>query len=259
MNEKAFYTAVLSYGGPRVHELVAGMFLGPSLGVSRKHRSTYMQYEYGLVEAQVAHVKRRLVEYGIPYAPCLIGEDGSAIVRRLDTILRDGKVLVYGLCGGAHELTSKTVEAVQGELDEKVRANGHATTLYAWVLIPVVKGAPHIPLLIACHDNSKRWFDTDKVVEAWKWFWMQCKKQGIQLFGHTYDGDRRCFKAGLEHMCGEQRVPHHAEDICFSSTPLLKDFRAPFIEVRQCPRPIAFRDPEIPNWGACLVNPMYFR
>ena len=229
-NVRAFYSAIMSYGGPRVHNLVSEIFLGPAISGTKQFRSSFFQYEYGMIEAQVVHVKQRLVEYGILDVPVIIGEDGSALVTRLDAIKPkeadpDGKekVLVYGLCGGV-----RAVESPQ-QLDELINELKPATTLYAWVVIPLVHGAPHLPLIIECHDNTKQHLDTERVVKYWNWFSEQFRKHGIELVGHTYDGDRRCVNAGLSHMCGQTRRPRHAEDIQFSNTPLLAEFRAPYI------------------------------
>jgi len=237
-NEKSFYATVLSYGGERVHNLVSQAFLGPHVSVSKKVRSAYYAYEYGRVVAQIVHARVRLEQYGLmkkeggengtwKSCPCLIGEDGSALVKRIDVVKEKAngveRVMAYGANGGPFE-----VESVE-QMADKVREKQLATTLYAWVLIPIVEGAPHIPLMVECHNNAKEYITKDKVAENWEWLWRVCEKAGICVVGHCYDGDKRCVGAGLELMCGDARNKPSASDLCFSDVPMLAHFRCPLL------------------------------
>ena len=82
-----------------------------------------------------------------------IGEDGTAAQKRVD-IQRikdtDGQVrdYVYGLCGGRYVVESLS------SLIELITAHQFATTLYVVSLIPLVDGAPCIPIIVLPTDNT---------------------------------------------------------------------------------------------------------
>ena len=197
---RAFYTSILSYGGPKVHELISSTLLGPALSGTRAFRSTYFEYRCGKIREQVEHAAHRLSEYGISDYPCVVGEDGTAIVKRLDVSTSDGKIHVHGTNGPC--FVAESLEQVQKVVDER----GLANTLYAWVLIPMVEGAPQVPIMIEVHDNSKAYINHKIVRDTWGWLWQEFERVGIKVVGHTFDGDRKVVGGSLPEFIGTPSV-----------------------------------------------------
>ena len=72
---------------------------------------------------------------------------------------------MYGLCGSSYTVHS------DDEFSALVESRGLATTLYQYTLVPLVPGAPHIPLCAWCNDNSLASFTTDHVIRCWRYIW----------------------------------------------------------------------------------------
>ena len=87
-----------------------------------------------------------------------IHDTGSASTYHL-------QVYVFGLCGSTYTVKSTA------EFAALIKLRGLATTLYQYTLVPLVHGAPHIPLCAWCHDGSLASFTSDQVQESWRYMW----------------------------------------------------------------------------------------
>ena len=186
-NEKAFYKMLLMYGGKMVHNFVSLNLLGPSHDTSRAELRHLPYLGMNSLSKNVTAVVALLEKYHLLGVPCLIGEDGSAILKQLDPSMEpsaDGSdemvVVVYGMNGGPVVVTSAS------ELKDRFNAHGFATTLYVWDLIPLIDKAPHFPIKVATNANSFSHLD---VLREWKGLWRMCHEFGINIVGHVSDGD----------------------------------------------------------------------
>jgi hypothetical protein len=185
-NEKTFYKMLLMYGGPMVHNFVSHNLLGASLSTSRIQLRQHSLLALNTLSTNVAAVADLLRKYNLLGVPCLLGEDGTALVQHLDPVMEQaddnsGDVLVvYGMNGGPVVVTSVDV------LKDQFKAHGFATTLYVWDLIPLVDKAPHFPIKLATNANS---FTHVHVLHSWKELWRICSDMGINIVGHVSDGD----------------------------------------------------------------------
>ena len=62
-------------------------------------------YGLGLAAAQFDNIARLLKLYGCEGAMCIISEDATASLARLEAIIEDGAVLLYGLNGAAQRVS----------------------------------------------------------------------------------------------------------------------------------------------------------
>lgn len=186
---KAFYVSLLNHGGPKVHDLVALLLLGPALRSSKRERAKFYHYCLGIDAAAFANAVKLLKVYGLFKVPCVLSEDGSALQPRLEALLIDGRVMVYGLNEKAYECTSAA------ELDALIAAVGIARTVYIFTLVPLVENAPHIPIAVIVHDNSRATFTERSVWHWWHVLWAGCAQHQIHLVGHVSDGDARLRQA----------------------------------------------------------------
>lgn len=69
------------------------------------------------------------------------------------------------MCGSSYVVKS------EAEFAHLVKTRPHATTLYYYTLVPLVAGAPHIPLCAWCHDGSSESFTSELVIECWRFLW----------------------------------------------------------------------------------------
>ncbi len=106
-----------------------------------------------------------LSKYGMDCAPMFITEDATAATPCIDVTFRDGKYVVYGLCGG-----STTVASVL-ELRDKLLRQGLAKALYLHVLVPMVPHGTYLPVLGLATDGTEKaedlaasWHEVDKVL-----------------------------------------------------------------------------------------------
>ena len=123
-------------------------------------------YCVGLTEAHIESVVCMLELWKLKGAPCMISEDGTALQMRIDITYRHNKILVFGLSGGSFEVTT---------MAEFLRSVGGvrslASSLYAYTLIPLVHGAPHIPFFAWCHDSKNSTFSARIAIEVWQYLW----------------------------------------------------------------------------------------
>ena len=185
-NEKAFYKLLLMYGGTMVHNFVSMNLLGACISTSRSQLRSQPLLAFNTLSQNIAAVVDILKKYKLQGVPCLIGEDGTSLVKHLDPTMEqsaDGDedvLVVYGMDGGPVVVTSID------DVVARFNSHGFASTLYVWDLIPLVDKAPHIPIKIAINANKFTYVD---VLTSWKELWRVCSDFGINVVGHVSDGD----------------------------------------------------------------------
>ena len=200
-NEKTFYKLLLMYGGKMVHNFVSVNLLGASWNTSRRQLRGQPLLALNTLSENVRVVVDTLKQYKLLGVPCLIGEDGTALVKHLDPVMESGEdgdevLVVYGMNGGP-----VTVASVE-DLRVMFKAHGFATTLYVWDLIPLIDKAPHLPIKVAVNANS---FSHIDVLTGWKKLWRICFDLGINIVGHVSDGDSKLRAADFvmqQHLAG---------------------------------------------------------
>ena len=71
---------------------------------------------------------------------------------------------------------------------EKFKRHGLATCFYVYVLVPVVSGAPHFPIMVHSNDGSNNTFSRHVVASNWKKISSAMTAAGLHLLGHASDG-----------------------------------------------------------------------
>ena len=171
-----------------LHKFVSLNLLGASVSTTKRQLRGQPLLHFNTISKNV-HVaaavldKYKLIGCGVPY---VIGEDGTALLKHLDPVMENSAhededvLVVYGMNGGAVVVTSVA------DLQSRFSTQGFASTLYVWELIPLIHGAPHIPIRVATNANQ---FSATDVVQSWKELWRVCHDVGIILIGHVSDGD----------------------------------------------------------------------
>lgn len=124
----------------------------------------------GTASAFIDVVEEVLTLFGIREAPFIIAEDGTALQMRVDIDFNVNKkeIYVFGLCGGSYTISSP------GELRQLIATVGMATTLYVYTVVPIIHGAPHLPLFAFCHDSSANSFTWETVIRVWRFMYQVC-------------------------------------------------------------------------------------
>jgi hypothetical protein len=214
---KHFYTTLLQQGGPMLHNWVSDFFAGPALSTTRLFRSSAgLPDSLGLTPEHLDFAVDVLKRWDLLGAPCLLSEDGTALQIRLDAVLRGQQIVLFGINGG-----SVVISSLQ-QLKEVVKERKVASILYAYCIVPLVRGAPYIPLFLFCHDQTNATFNPTRVLQVWQYLW-QVKRsptaplvvhvhaltwfcsmslqalvsRGVKLVGHVSDGDPRMRLADL--------------------------------------------------------------
>ena len=199
---KAFYISIMNYGGPRLHGLVSEALDGVSLRTCQRERALFYHYElgWGGIISAITHAASILEKSGYTgyTGPCLIGEDSTALQIAIQPVFRDGKIYIYGFCGGAIE-----IEDVNG-LKKIAKENDFGTALYIYTLIPLAKNAPTIVVGAIVHNNTKETLPIERIRGTWDVLHASCRDVGIRLVGHVSDGDSRLRKCDLELCFGER-------------------------------------------------------
>lgn len=165
---KIVYMTILRNGGPLAHNYLSQLLLGPDIRTTKR---AVERFEYplkiGFADAFFRNIKDMLCRYGLKGCPLLVSEDGTALQIRVDIDYDAGaqQIFVFGLCGGSYMVTS-----VQ-QFKDLVRKRGLATIIYVYTIVPLVGGAPHIPLCAFLHDDSNHSFTTDTVLTCWRYIW----------------------------------------------------------------------------------------
>lgn len=149
-----------------LHDWVSDFLFGPAISTTRHHKASFDYPDcMGLTDAHLDLVTELLEEWGLLRAPCIISEDGTALQMRVDITVKDKTILVFGLNGGSFCVTSVA------EFLQTAEERSLATTLYAYTLVPLARGAPHIPLFAWCHNNSKLYFNGSLIQDVWRYLW----------------------------------------------------------------------------------------
>ena len=97
--------------------------------------------------------------------PMILAEDATAQQCRADVMGVHKKTLTFGMNGPT--ITVHTAEEYQKlKADENA---SYATLLYVYTLVPLVKGAPYLPLFAFSHDGSSRTFTSALIKVIWQW------------------------------------------------------------------------------------------
>ncbi|GAX86165.1 hypothetical protein CEUSTIGMA_g13578.t1 [Chlamydomonas eustigma] len=161
---KEFYSIIMQNCGQMLHDFVSEMFCGPSSSSTRAFKAA-VDYPFmlGLHQDYFKMAATIIKVWKLSDAPFLLSEDGSALQMRIDIAAVKGRPHVFGLCGN-----SFVVDTVQ-QFRDAARDLPVATTLYAYTLVPLIEGAPCIPLFAFGHDNSSSTFSTGLAKEIWKY------------------------------------------------------------------------------------------
>lgn len=103
--------------------------------------------------------------WGLSSCPFVLAEDATAQQCRADVLGVNETVLIFGLNGPT--ITVLTVEELNKLLADP--ALSYATLLYVYTLVPLVKGAPYLPLFAFSHDGSERTFTPALIRAVWQW------------------------------------------------------------------------------------------
>ena len=208
-NERQFYKMLYMYGGPMVHNFVSQNLLGASISTSKRLLRKEPLLGLNTLSNNLSVVVELMKKYDLLGVPCLLGEDGSALIKHLDPVMETADddsgdvIVVYGMNGGPVVVTSVDV------LKDQFRAHGFATTLYVWDLIPLIEKAPHFPIKVATNANC---FTHTDVLTAWKELWRMCTDMGINIVGHVSDGDPKLRAADFVMQQNLQRRHGAARD-----------------------------------------------
>ena len=152
--ERAFYGLILSYAGVLALTFIAYVRGGPAVSVVKKWRSKDVpKMMMGVTKDAISRnmcdvIIPTLKSYNLMEALFLLGEDGSALKRRLDIVVEGTDSWLYGANNGPHLV--KSLE----ELISIILAHGLCTTMYVVSLIPQVGGAPSLPIIIDANNNT---------------------------------------------------------------------------------------------------------
>ena len=185
---RQFYTTVIRSGGHMLHDWVSKLFHGPSASTTHRHTAQFdYPYMLGINDKFFDVVATLLDRWGLAKAPCIISEDGTALQMRLDITFRDGLIFVFGLSGGS--FTVATVADLQAAAKERPLAS----ILYAYSLVPLVRGSPHFPLFAFSHDNSNTTFTPKTARDIWKYMWQ------VSIMKHSL-GSLRAYHTNPMHV-----------------------------------------------------------
>jgi len=207
---KQFYAELLVYGGPQIHDYVSEACLGPHVDTTRDFLAEFKTgtfYEWS--PSRFQKVKDLLGRYNIMGAPCIVVEDGTALVPHMDVIEYCDKVVMLGAVDGPHVFNSfEEVDKFATLYDGK--APRFATTFHLYMLVPLVDGTPSIPLVAVLQDNSKGTYNAKTVMQSWRRLWQLLLPLGVNLVGHSGDGAGPFRSAALHHMMRKPPVTNVA-------------------------------------------------
>ena len=206
---KQFYAELLIHGGPQLHDYVSRAFMGPHLSTTRNFLNEFRTGTFYKWEAKRFTTATNILgKFGLKDAPCILAEDGTAIVPHLDVILHKDHIVLLGTLDGAIEF--HTIEDVQAFSSSNTSAPSFATTFHLYMLIPLVDGAPAIPVVAKLMDSTKGTYNARVVQSAWRDAFSYLKGQGVQLVGHSGDGASPFRSTSLLYMLRKAHPTEHA-------------------------------------------------
>ena len=202
---RAFMGILLHHAGPRGISFITNILPVAEVDTMVLWRQNAPKYMLGLSTRAIEHnfdncVEPAIKEMGLQWASWVLGEDGSsgqkAIVIQVEKIHGLMKAVAYGLDGDP-----VAVETV-AELAAAIRSRGLATTLYVIMLIPLVYGAPAIPIAVAGNANK---FTQANVLETTKTILRVMSKRGYagRVRRGVSDGDPKLRAVQLRLMFHE--------------------------------------------------------
>jgi len=202
---QAFLGILLHYAGPRGLSFVTHILPGVKTGTVVKWRQQAPKYEMGTSERAITPNFDRVVEpaimqLGLEFCSWVLGEDGTsgqkAIVIQVEQIC-EHQAVAYGFDG------DPVVVSSVADLAAKNRERGLATTLYVVMLIPLVHGAPAIPIVVAANANK---FTQHDVLETSRTVLRVLAKRGYggRVRRGVSDGDPKLRAVQLRLMFHEQ-------------------------------------------------------
>ncbi|DBA76901.1 TPA: hypothetical protein ACH3X1_009502 [Trebouxia sp. C0004] len=139
--------------------------------LSNGTRQLFMRsdFEYptglGITEGHLDAAVKVLQAWNLLDCPMILSEDATAQQCRADVMGVNDETLIFGFNGPT--LVIKTAADFK-KLVEDNQAS-YATLLYVYTLVPLVPGAPYLPLFAFSHDGSKRTFTPALIKTIWRW------------------------------------------------------------------------------------------
>ena len=202
---KAFLGILLHFTGPRGLSFVTRILPGVDADTVVRWRQAAPKYAMGRSERAIALnwdncVGPAIKEMGLELASWVLGEDGSsgqkALVIQVEKVGDTNKAVLYGLDGDPIVVVSVA------EVAAAIRERGLATTLYVMMLIPLVHGAPAIPIVVDANANK---FTQADVLETTKTILRVAAKRGYagRIRRGVSDGDPKLRAVQLRLMFHE--------------------------------------------------------
>ena len=151
-----------------MHDWLSEILLGPDIRTTQKW---WGQFEYpstlGITKEHMDAVMKVIEAWNLLPCPIILAEDVDATAQqcRIDVMGVHEKTLIFGMNG-------PTVTVYTAEEYQKLKADenaSYATLLYVYILVPLVKGAPYLPLFAFSHDGSSRTFTPALIKAIWQW------------------------------------------------------------------------------------------
>lgn len=157
---------VLNHSGSQVHDWLSKLLLGPDVRTAQKYRSDF-EYPTGLgnTEDHLDAVVKVLKAWNLMDCPMILSEDATAQQCRADVMGVNDETLIFGFNGPT--LVVKTGADFEKLVEDKQAS--YATLLYVYTLVPLVPGAPYMPVFAFSHDGSKHTFTPALIKTIWHW------------------------------------------------------------------------------------------
>lgn len=157
---------ILSHSNSQMHDWMSDIFLGPHVRTTQKARAA-ISYPaaLGITHQHMQAAMKVLDAWNLSDCVFLLSEDATAQQLRADVMSIGKDILIYGLNGPT--VVIHTAEEYQKAVNEGL---AYATMLYVYTLVPLVKGAPYLPLFAFSHDNSSNIFTTGLMLTIMQWW-----------------------------------------------------------------------------------------
>jgi hypothetical protein len=235
---KLFFARILLHGGPHIHDLVGTAVLGPSLSTTRRRLAKFKKgkmYEWS--PDRFEEVNLVLDGLGLTGAPCMLVEDGTALEKHFDVVRRADKVVFIGAASPS-SFDFKSVADFQAFRAKAIHEPPMpATIFYLYLLVPLVVGAPAIPVVVQLMDGKADTYNATSVSRAWRYAWHHLLLKGINMVGHSGDGAAPFRSATLKHLL--RAAATTPKDKCIRVPHFLVQLVLPNITFRNAvPRPL---------------------
>jgi hypothetical protein len=235
---KLFFSRILLHGGPQIHDQVSAAVLGPHLSTTRRRIRKFKKgkiYEWS--PDRFEEVETILMGLNLKHAPCMLTEDGTALEKHFDVVRRaDVVVLIGAAAQSSYEFkTTADFEAFRERAIEQTPLP--ATIFHLYLLVPLVRGAPAIPVVVQLMDGTTDTYNAASVTRAWKYVWHHLLAKGVNMVGHSGDGAPPFRSATLQHLLRKTGLSHGNR--CVSMHHFLIQLVLPYMSFReQIPRPL---------------------